>query len=170
VHDGGLANVLVYVGDGIGKQDFPIPEEPVELVQSQCMFKPRVSGVMVGQELTLRNSDSTLHNQHARPTVNRGFNLALPSPGMRNTKHFDHEEIVIPISCAIHGWERAYVGVFSHPYFAVTDREGRFSINDLPPGTYTISTWHEKLGTLKQSITVGSKDATEISFTYESSE
>jgi uncharacterized protein (DUF2141 family) len=75
---------------------------------------------------------------------------------------------MIPVSCDVHGWAQAYIGVFSHPYFAVTDNTGSFSITGLPPGTYTLSAWHETLGTQKKKIVVGPKRTSEISFTYKS--
>ena len=55
---------------------------------------------------------------------------------------------MVPFKCDVHGWMNAYVGVSINPYFAVTDKDGKFDLKTLPPGTYTIEAWHEKLGTL----------------------
>ena len=65
---------------------------------------------------------------------------------------------MVPFKCDVHGWMNAYVGVVDHPYFAVTDKGGKFELKDLPPGTYTIEAWHEKLGTQTQSVTLGAKE------------
>jgi hypothetical protein len=60
----------------------------------------------------------------------------------------------------------AYVGVLDHPYFAVTDKDGKFDLPNLPPGTYTIEAWHEKLGVQTASVTIGAKESKEITFTF----
>ena len=73
---------------------------------------------------------------------------------------------MIPFKCDVHGWMNAYVGVLPHPFFAVTDASGAFSLKGLPPGTYTIEAWHEKLGTSSQTVTLGAKDAKAITFTF----
>jgi hypothetical protein len=73
---------------------------------------------------------------------------------------------MVPFKCDVHGWMNAYVGVLTHPYFAVTDTSGSFTLKSLPPGTYTIEAWHEKLGTMTQTVTVGEKETKEISFTF----
>ena len=76
---------------------------------------------------------------------------------------------MIPFKCDVHGWMNAYVGVLDHPYFAVTDKDGKFDIKTLPPGTYTIEAWHEKLGTQTQMVTLGQKETKEIAFTFKPS-
>jgi hypothetical protein len=60
----------------------------------------------------------------------------------------------------------AYIGVVQHPWFAVTADGGKFELRGVPPGTYTIETWHEKLGRQTQSVTVGSKEDKQVSFSY----
>jgi len=69
-------------------------------------------------------------------------------------RRFLKPEIMIPVKCNIHSWMHAYIGVLDHPYFAVSSPDGTFSIPNLPPGTYTVALWHEKLGTQEQQITV----------------
>jgi plastocyanin len=170
VHKGGLANVMVYISAGLGNQQFVPPADSAVLRHAQCVYKPHVLGVMVGQSVHIRNGDNTLHNTHAFAVKNRQINIAQPTAGKTQGVVFTQEEIVIPVSCDIHGWEIAYIGVFSHPYFAVTDSVGSFSIAGLPPGTYTLNAWHEKFGTQEQKIVVGPEGASEISFTYKSSE
>jgi carboxypeptidase family protein len=66
----------------------------------------------------------------------------------------------------VHGWMNAYVGVLDHPYFAVTAADGTFDLKSLPPGTYTIEAWHEKLGPMMQSVTVGQKETKEVNFAF----
>ena len=73
---------------------------------------------------------------------------------------------MVPFKCDVHGWMNAYVGVLDHPYFAVSDENGKFALNSLPPGTYTIEAWHEKLGTMTESVTIGAKESKDIMFHF----
>jgi hypothetical protein len=76
---------------------------------------------------------------------------------------------MVPFKCDVHGWMNAYVGVLDHPYFAVTGKDGKFDLKTVPPGTYTIEAWHEKLGAMTQSVTLGPKETKEITFTFKAS-
>ena len=161
-----LANVFVYVKDGLGNYVYDTPTEPAKIDQQNCRYHPHVFGIRVGQPLEIVNSDPTLHNIHAIPKANQEFNNGQPIQGMKMTHTFTAKEIMVPFKCDVHGWMNAYVGVLDHPYFAVTDADGKFDIKTLPPGTYTIEAWHEKLGTTTQSVTVGQKETKEINFTF----
>jgi hypothetical protein len=161
-----LANVFVYVKDGLPQRLYPVPNEPVVFDQQQCRYVPRVVGVQVGQPLEIRNSDPLLHNVRGEGAINQTFDLGQPLQGIKSTKSFTTREVMIPVTCQVHAWMRGYIGVLEHPYFAVTDGGGRFSIPQLPPGTYTIEAWHERLGTLTQQITVAAQDARTVDFTF----
>lgn len=165
---GELGNVLVYVQDGLGGRTFPTATNSVTIDQQGCRYRPHVLAVMVGQPIEILNSDPTLHNIHATPKVNQEFNTAQPIKGMKTQHVFKAKEpdVVVPFKCDVHGWMNAYAGVFDHPYFAVTDEDGDFSIKNLPPGTYTIAAWHERLGTQTQSVTVAAKDTKDANFTF----
>ncbi len=164
--DNGLENVFVYVKSGLGTRTFPAPTAPVVLNQQGCHYTPHVFGVQVGQPLDILNSDDTLHNVHAAAQVNEEFNLGQPFKGMKTTRTFDKPEVMIPFKCDVHSWMNAFVGVLAHPYFAVSADGGKFSLKTLPPGTYEIEAWHEKLGTQTQTVTVGEKETKEITFTF----
>jgi plastocyanin len=161
-----LANVFVYVKDGLGNYIYDTPTEPATIDQEGCRYRPHVFGMRVGQPLTIVNSDPTLHNIHATPKVNSEFNTGQPIEGMKTTHTFDKPEVMVPFKCDVHGWMNAYVGVLEHPYFAVTDRDGKFSLKTLPAGTYTIEAWHEKLGAQQQMVTIGQKETKDIAFTF----
>ena len=88
----------------------------------------------VGQPLEIVNSDPTLHNIHAMPKGNSEFNNGQPIQGMKMNHTFDKPEVMVPFKCDVHGWMNAYVGVMSHPYFAVTDEDGKFDLPNLPAG------------------------------------
>lgn len=161
-----LGNVFVYVKDGLGNYVFDAPTDAPRIDQKECRYSPHVFGMRVNQPLEILNSDPTLHNIHAQPKTNAEFNNGQPIQGMKMTHTFTSKEVMVPFKCDVHGWMNAYVGVLDHPYFAVTDKEGKFELKSLPPGTYTIEAWHEKLGTQEQKVTLGEKDSKEIMFTF----
>jgi plastocyanin len=165
--DGKLANVFVYVKDGLGKHVYDPPSGNVTLDQKGCRYTPHVFGVRVGQPIEIVNSDPTLHNIHATPKSNPEFNNGQPIQGMKMTTTFKAREVMVPFKCDVHGWMNAYVGVLDHPFFAVTKEDGSFELKGLPPGTYTIEAWHEKLGATTQSVTLGAKESKDVNFTLD---
>jgi plastocyanin len=169
VADGKLANVFVYVKDGLGNYVYDTPTTPVVLDQDGCRYHPHVFGVRVGQPVEIRNSDPTLHNIHATPKANAEFNNGQPIEGMKMTHTFTEQEVMVPFKCDVHGWMNAYAGVMAHPYFAVTGADGTFSLQSLPPGTYTIEAWHEKLGTQTAQVTIGPNETKDANFTFKAS-
>ena len=163
---GSLQNVFVYVRDGLGNLRFPVTPTAVRLDQKGCRYAPHVLGIQVGQTLEIVNSDTTLHNVHALAVDNREFNMGQPLAGMKTTHTFSTKEVMVPFKCDVHGWMRAYIGVLDHPYFAVTGPDGSFDLKRLPPGTYTIEAWHERLGTQTQSVTIGAGETGKVAFSF----
>ena len=167
VGDGGvLANVFVYVREGLEGRTFPPATGTMTIDQDGCQYHPHVFGMRVGQTLEILNSDPTLHNIHATPSANAEFNMGQPIEGMRFERTFETPEIMVPFKCDVHSWMNAYVGVLDHPYFAVTAENGGFDISGLPPGDYVIETWHERLGTQTQNVTIGEGATAELNFTF----
>jgi plastocyanin len=163
--EGELQNVIVFVADGLGDRTFDPPSQPAVIQQKGCMYQPHVLAVRANQQLEVINEDPTSHNIHAIPANNREWNKAEP-PGAKIDEAFAREEIAIPVKCNVHPWMHSYVAVFKHPYFAVTGKDGSFNLENLPPGTYTIEAWHEKLGTATQKITVGSNETKSVDFVF----
>jgi len=166
--DGGLANVFVKL-DGTFPQS-PVPAAPVTIDQENCIYSPRVVGVRVGQTLAAQNSDPLMHNVHGISAEDNGFNVSQPRAGMLRTFQMMSEEMMLRMRCDVHGWMTAYVGVVSHPYFAVSGEDGTFELVGVPPGTYTIRTWHERFGPLTQTVSVTAGAATTVDFGYTGSE
>jgi plastocyanin len=163
---GAVQNVFVYVKDGLGNRTFPAPSDPVVIDQKGCHYSPHVLGIQIGQPLQIVNSDNTLHNVHALPKANSEFNAGQPLAGVKTTHVFSTKEVMIPFKCDVHGWMHAWVGVLDHPFYSVTGADGTFSLKGLPPGTYTIEAWHEKLGTQTQAVTIGAKENKDVAFTF----
>jgi hypothetical protein len=151
---GGIANVFVYVRDGLGNRIYATPTMPVVLDQSGCQYEPHVFGVFVGQPIQVKNSDPTPHNVDARPHNNAQFNFSQQPSAPAITKTFDKPEIGVPLKCDLHGWMTAYANVVSNPFFAVTKEDGTFELRGLPAGTYTIEAWHEEFGRQTQQVTI----------------
>ena len=161
-----LQNVFVYVKDGLGTFAFPLPTEPVVLDQEKCRYTPRVLGVRVGQPLTVRNSDPLLHNVRSDGKINTPFNMGEPLQGVSFNRTFTTSEVMVPFKCDVHAWMNAWVGVLDHPFFGTTGANGQVLLKGLPPGTYTIEAWHEKLGTKTESVTIAAKETRDVRFTF----
>lgn len=167
--DNTLQNVFVYVKDGLPGRLYPIPSETVVLDQQKCRYVPRVLGIQVGQALTIRNSDPLLHNVRSEGAINEPFDIGTPVQGVEVKRTFVTREVMVPFKCNVHAWMNAYVGVLEHPFFAVSDGKGRFSLQQLPPGTYTIEVWHERFGTQTQEVTVAAQDTKDLTFIFKAS-
>ena len=164
--DGSVANAFVWVKSGVPEGAWAAPSKPVVVDQQGCIYTPHVSGVVVGQSVEFRNSDDTNHNIHPLPRENTEWNESQPPKGEPKLKTFDREEVMVPVKCNIHPWMRAYVGVVRHPFFAVTDASGSFSIGGLPPGNYTIEAWHERFGRQEMQVSVAAKDSKPVDFSF----
>lgn len=168
VHDdnGNLANVFVYIKEGLDGKSYPAPSSAHVLDQAGCQYSPHISGMMVDQKLIIRNSDPTLHNVHAMPSENKEFNMGQPFQGMEVEHTFDQAEVMIPFKCDVHPWMASYMAVLDHPFFAVSGADGSYAIENVPAGNYVVEAWHEELGTQTQSVTVGASGEVAASFDF----
>lgn len=146
---------------------YDAPAEAQTLDQSGCMYRPRVLGVQTKQKILITNSDQTTHNVNVQASKNEKINPSQP-PGTGAIEHaFNREEVLVPVKCNQHPWMKAYVGVLPHPFYAVSGEDGSFEIKNLPPGTYTVEVWHEKMKTQPQTVTVGPGESKSgVNFTF----
>ena len=166
--DGGLGNVFVHV-----QGTFPpsaAPSASVVIDQQGCVYHPRIQGARVGQTLEVKNSDQTLHNIHSMTTKSNAFNRGQPQAGMVAKFPLKAEEVMLHIKCDVHPWMVGYLGVVSHPYFAVTDATGSFTIANVPAGQHTVQVWHERYGALTQTLEVKAGATTTADFSYTGNE
>lgn len=162
-----MGNILVRVTSGLpAGKTYPAPKDPVVMDQNGCIYQPHVFVIQPGQALKVLNSDGVLHNVHALPKVNAQFNMAMP-PNRKEAEHvFDKPEDVFPIKCDVHPWMTAYTMVVDNPFFSVTKADGKFTVSNLPAGTYEITAWHEKLGKKTEKVTVGDNDTKTVDFKF----
>ena len=155
----GLQNTIVYLMDISSGADFPSdPKIKYEIDQKGCQFKPHVRLLPVGKRLTMINPDRINHNVHIFSSVNTAFNKSQPGTRRKmNVKAVKKAEGPVSVKCDVHGWMKAWIAYIPHPYFAVTDENGKYTIENVPPGTYKLGYWQEACGSNKDapaSVTV----------------
>lgn len=168
--NGTLKNVFVHIKQGLEGKKFEPPKEPVTLEQQECLYHPRVFGVMVGQKLITKNNDPTLHNVHAWSEKGNSFNVAQPIQGMSSEFVMKAQEVMLQIKCDVHPWMKGFAGVLPHPFFNVTDDQGHFIINNVPPGKYVVQAWQESFGAKTQEIEVKPGATVTLEFSYNGTE
>lgn len=164
--NGTLRNVFVWIKDGLPAVQWAPPATPAHLNQNGCIYEPHVQGIMVGQDLDIVNSDPVNHNVHAECEKNAPWNESQAPRAEHKVKKFVKEEVMFPVTCSVHPWMRAYIGITPHPFFAVTGDDGSFTLKGVPPGTYTVEAVHEKYGKKEGKVTVAPSGAATLDFTY----
>jgi plastocyanin len=163
---GGLKNAVV----SLAYERIPGWRSPTtfQIDQRRCVFIPRISIVPPGATLEVLNSDGILHNFHTLSRLNPPLNLAQPKFAKPLRVTFEHPEIV-GVKCDLHGegFMRAWIVVARHPYYALTDDDGRFRLPDLPAGPHVLEVWHEVLGVRRVPVTVGTTGEVGLSIPFD---
>jgi plastocyanin len=150
-------NIAVYI-DAIPGKKFDPPAQHVSIDQRQMTFVPHVAVILKGTTVDFLNSDKVAHNVYW-PSVGGkkmlAHNLTIVSPGQKKSFRFD-DLGAAELLCNLHPEMVGYVVVVPTPYFALTGKDGSFELKDVPPGTYTLTTWSEDGKPTTQTITVTS--------------
>lgn len=155
-----IRNIVVWLENPPPNAAWPARAAKVEMDQKGCVYTPRIVVVPVGGTVDFLNSDRLLHNIHATPKLNAPFNRTQPK-NRTIPITFTKPEIV-RIVCDLHSWMVSWVVVAAHPFYAVTDANGHFAFDNLPPGQYKLQIWHERLGTVPANVTVGGEQPAQI--------
>jgi len=165
----GLENVVLYISQGLSSAESAQKPTSVPVFdQKNCMYTPHVIAMDVGQDYKVITSDQTTHNIHPEPnpmTGNIPWNRSQPPGAAPIVTNWKAEEVAIPVKCNIHPWMHGYFVVVKGPY-ATTDDNGNYTIENVPPGNYTVTAWQETYGTQAQKVTVGAGQAATLDFTF----
>ncbi len=155
-------DVVVFIEE-VGGNDYPVPEEHGIIGQFDRTFVPHVLAVQRGTIIDFPNSDIVKHNVFSPQDGCKQFNLGTYDVGVLKQVTFDIS-CNVPILCNVHAEMSAFVAVFDHPYFAVTLKDGNFNIDNVPPGNYTLKTWHERFEPVSQAVKVEAGKTTDVNF------
>ncbi len=158
---GGIQNVVLTI-EGIAGA---FRSDPISIDQKNKMYNPRISVSMVGNELTFLNSDAILHNVHGYSGVETLYNFAMPKFLKEKATKLAEPGLKL-IRCDVHQEMIAYVVVAENPYYAISNEAGLFQIDGVPPGTYKIKAWHEKLGSLEREVTITNDEKSAVIFEF----
>lgn len=166
VENGHLRDVLVRIAVGTAGTH-QAPTQPVLVAQHECMYEPRVVGVMAGQDVVITNGDATYHNVRGAKEKRTLWNLSQPANAKPlRRKNLGKAGDVVSLHCDVHPWMRAYAAVSDHPFFDVTGTDGKFQLSEVPAGTYTLEAWHPTLGTKSVEVTVEPGQSVEAKFEF----
>ncbi len=161
--DGGIANAVVTLPD-LQKGEPIKLLEGVVFDQKGCQYAPHLIAFPAGSTIKIINSDGILHSIHTESTINPVVDMA--QPGFKKTISVTvAKPEAIKVTCDAHNWMEGWWYAAPNPYYAVTDAHGRFSIRNVPPGTYMIEVWQEKLGTAREQVVVPAAGVANVKFT-----
>ena len=158
--DRGIRNAVVSVQHPPPGAKWEAASPTVKVDQKECLFLPHVVVVPVAGTVEFLNSDRLLHNLKSFSKANSPFNKAHPKA--RTIPVVFKEPEIIRVECDLHSWMRAWVVVAAHPFYAVTNDQGGFTLDGVPAGKYTLQVWQERLGTVTRDVTVGDRDVATV--------
>jgi hypothetical protein len=165
LHDtGGVKNAVIFIEAappaGAGNS------EKLNLIENDgCRYAPRITAMQKGDRVRIKNNDPKLHIPHSYLNQTTVFMLSLPfKNSILDATHRIRQPGILKLVCDTHAWMLGFIHVFEHPYFAVTDDQGTFTIPNVPPGTYVLKAWHEVAGTITREITGSDMEDNRIDF------
>jgi hypothetical protein len=164
--NGGLKNVVVYL-EAVQTATPADPQKLNMIENTGCRYAPRILAMQKGERLRVKNNDPKLHIPHSYLNEKTVFMLSLP---FKNTILDATQKIrdagILKLVCDTHVWMLGFVHVFDHPFFAVTDNKGSFSIPNVPAGTYALKAWHEDAGLNSQEVVVSEGGEVRVNFEF----
>jgi plastocyanin len=167
---GKLADVLVRLANDAVKGDYKVPTKHAEINQTDCMYSPRVQGVVAGQTIDIKNGDATLHNVHTYKGAESWFNKPQIKGSDPISQELPDEPKIIKFACDVHPWMRGFVVVNAHPFFAVSGTDGTFTIEKVPAGEFAVEAWHPRFGLKTGKVKVEDGKTAEVTFSYDGTE
>ncbi len=168
-NNGGLENVVLYLSEGLSGSEENVKSSNVPVFdQKGCMYVPHVLAMDAGEQFKVITSDQTTHNIHPEPNPLAGnipWNRSQPPGAAPIITSWKAEEVAIPVKCNIHPWMHGYFVVVKGPY-ATTDDSGSYTIENVPPGNYTVTAWQETYGKQTAKVTVAEGKPATADFTY----
>jgi hypothetical protein len=166
-----LANVVIYLrSEFLNSYSFAAPLSEVTLQHQGCRYVPHVLGLQTQQTLRIVNSDATTHNTHLMAKKNREWSQRQAPGALPLEERFAWPELFLVFRDNQHPWEKAYVGVFSHPFFSVSSMDGLYKISGIPPGKYTVVAWHEKYGEQTLDLFLAGSERKNLNFTFKATD
>lgn len=153
--DKGVQDAVVWLKDVQKGKALDKPKTKPEITNKGCEFVPHVQALPVGT-IVVVNDDPVMHNTHAFHGKSTVFNVALPVKGQKVERKLTKPGMN-RVECDTHGWMLAWIYAAEHPYHAVTKKDGTFTLSDVPPGQYTLVTWHEFTGETETPVAVKAK-------------
>lgn len=150
------ANAVIYIEKITGKK-FDPPKEAAIMDQKNLVFIPHVLPIITGTTVKYINSDDVLHNVFSPDQCAEKFNLGTWPKGQARSYTFQNPGCIPVMLCNVHPEMEAYILVLETPYYAVSTKDGSYAIKDVPPGSYTLKIWHEKLRSQTMNIEVPEK-------------
>ena len=167
---GKLSDVFVRLSNDSVKGDYKAPAKHAQIEQLDCMYTPRIQGVVAGQTIDIKNGDATLHNVHTYKGAESWFNKPQIKGSDAISQEMPDEPKIIKFQCDVHPWMHGFVVVTSHPFFAVTGADGTYSIDKVPAGDYTIEAWHSHYGLKTAKVHVDDGKPAMADFTYDAAD
>lgn len=163
--DGYVANAVIKIEGPFAEKSSAAQSQSFSIDQVNCEFVPHALLLPKGATLSVLNSEPILHNVRAfDEKAQMLFNDAMPVKGQVLKKEFKVPG-KIPLRCGVHKWMHALIIVQEHPYYALSDENGKFKIQDIPDGNYTLTVWHEALGEMRTTV---SPHNAQVAVVYES--
>ena len=167
---GKLKDVFVRLANDAVKGDYKPSTKHAEIDQVDCMYSPRIQGVIAGETIDIKNADGTLHNVHTYKGAESWFNKPQIKGSDAIAQELPEDPKIIKFTCDVHPWMHGFVVASAHPFFTVSAADGSFTIQKVPAGEFTVEAWHPHYGLKTAKVKVEDGKTAEVTFSYDGTE